>query len=511
MLKLFASGKADHAMADPGEARKLLDALPASDPHKALEELTNWLESVSAAEGFRPDRRAQVVQMLDEAAQVHVRKLQREYFSNPGLSKVQEHRLWSVIHAFWKRCGFAFASCVDLYATGKRGANRLKPAMPLLMVRALRALAAQMKWQYIRYGPFDNSIWGIVAKVYALAETRELARIRVQVYPAVEGDSSPEQEFLKAVMLAACSPDSLLPVEMDVVERLIAHFSASFTLSPDQQSDVAYCVDLAASQPPLRLARPPQHPPTLRFFAAGEAARELEPLIQAVSATHAVPSNVGLGDAYEPAVVLDALRHLALCWSPDPPARKAPRHKVKSRLSATHGFGSVLAVLDPSSLIEIDERMLENWIVENVSMGGFGAVIPQFKGDWLKIGCLLALQPDGGKNWVIGVIRRLSRESWRQGTVGIQTLARNALPVTLRLQAGQAGQGAEAEIGILLEPSEESGEARCLLRVGALAAGQNMELERDGKLFLLLPSAVVEQGDDYELVRFKQMRRDASE
>jgi hypothetical protein len=121
------------------------------------------------------------------------------------------------------------------------------------------------------------------------------------------------------------------------------------------------------------------------------------------------------------------------------------------------------------------------------------------------------LQPDGGKNWVIGVIRRFSRESAQQGTVGIQTLAKNAAAVKLRPQGGQAGQSGDGEIGILLDPSQTGGEAQCLLRPGAFVAGQNMEFERDGGLFLLLPSGVIARGDDYEVARFKQMRRDTGE
>jgi len=53
-MKLFG-GKPDHPMADPKEMRRLLDALPVTDPLKALDELAHWHESVSAADGFRPD------------------------------------------------------------------------------------------------------------------------------------------------------------------------------------------------------------------------------------------------------------------------------------------------------------------------------------------------------------------------------------------------------------------------------------------------------------------------
>ena len=75
MLKLFGSGKPNHPLADPKEARRILDGLPANDPHKALEELAHWLDSASTAEGFKPQDRIQVLTMVDDAAQPRVRKL----------------------------------------------------------------------------------------------------------------------------------------------------------------------------------------------------------------------------------------------------------------------------------------------------------------------------------------------------------------------------------------------------------------------------------------------------
>jgi hypothetical protein len=504
MISLFGSKKPDHPMADIKEARKLLEDLPTGDASKCVDELRHWLESVVTAEGFKPEYRAQLIQLLDETAQTHLRKLAREYIASPRLAKHQEIRLWTALHDYWRQAASAYVSCIDAYAAGAKGADALKGSMPLLLVRALRALAAQMKWMYVRYGPMDLSVWGVIAKVFAFAEQRKLARAVVTVYPGIPGDSTPEQEFLKVVMLSASSPDSLLPPEMELCERLIAHFCASFTLRLDLQPDIAYWIDLASSQAPLRLARPPQHAPTLRFFAAGRALQELENLIRTVKATGSVPSQVNLGGNHPAEAVLDALNHLALYWSPKPPARKYQRHLVKSRLNVTYGYEGVLAVLGNTGTH--DGAATETWIVENVSAGGFGAGIPEIKGDWLKIGCLLGLQPEGGTNWVLGVIRRLQRDVAHKGSVGIQTIAKSAQLVNL-----SAGEGAAGETGVLLSDGSESpGEARVLLRAGVFAPGQNMEYRKGDLTCLLMPQGVIASGDEYEVVRFREMIRDTS-
>jgi hypothetical protein len=511
MMKLFGAGKSDHPMAGVKEARAILDAIPAGDPIKALEDLNHWLESVRAWEGFKPEHRAQIVQMVDEAAQGPLRKLQRDYLSSPRLSKFQENRLWAAIREWYRQSALAFAICIDAYATGQKGWEDLKQSMPLLTVRALRALAAQMKWQHIRYVPPDYSLWGFVAKIYALAENRKYAQSKVTAYAGFPGETSPEQEFLKTVMFAASSPDSLLPVEIELVERVIAHLAGSFRLTASSQPDTVYCFDLANQEPPVRAAHLPHRAPTLRFFAEGGAVKEIEKLVQAVKSSGAVPSSIALGGNYEPEVVLGVLNHLALYWSPQQPERKAPRHRVKSRLTVTYGFDGVLAALDPTGDVQFDASKVESWVVENVSAGGFGASVPQIKGEWLKIGCLLGLQPEGGSNWVVGVIRRFQRESAQQGAVGIQTLGRAALPVQVRLQSGKARTGRDAETAILLNPIDSAPEAQLLLRADVIVAGQNLEFERNGKAYLLLPTGDMERGEDYDLIRCRQMIRDRGE
>ena len=66
--------KADHPLADPKEAKRLLGALPAGDPHQALSEINDWIDSVCRAEDFRLDDRFELLMLLDDNGQIHARK-----------------------------------------------------------------------------------------------------------------------------------------------------------------------------------------------------------------------------------------------------------------------------------------------------------------------------------------------------------------------------------------------------------------------------------------------------
>ena len=170
-----------------------------------------------------------------------------------------------------------------------------------------------------------------------------------------------------------------------------------------------------------------------------------------------VPAQSALGEC-EPHVALEMLRHLLVYWAPQPPERKAPRHSVKTRLSVTHGYSGVLDVLGGGDSLDFDNQNTESWIVENVSAGGFGAVVPQLKGDWLRVGALLALQPEGGSNWLLGLVRRVTRTTGQQARVGIETVSR--APVHSRFAV--SGALTASEQGVLLADVEPGAKVRIL-------------------------------------------------
>lgn len=503
MLKLFGGGKADHPMGDPKEAKRILDALPANDPFKAVEEMTHWMESVSSAEGFKPEVRVQLLFTLDEAAQPRVRKLAKDYLASVRPSRYQENRLWGAIHGYWQQASLAYARTVDLFVKGAKGAEAAKGQLALLLVRALRSLAQQIKWMHLRYGPIDLAAWGVFNSVYAYAETRNATQSKVTTYPGIQAESTPQLEFLKGAMFSASSPDALLPLEAELAERLIGDFASRFTLATAPAPQLVCWTDLAQVMAPARLTRAPQQGPGLRYFGAAEALGDVAALIERVQTAGAVPASVNLGGSYEPEVVLGVLRHLTTYWSPQPPERKAQRHAVKTRLSVAHGYDGVLGALGAGQSLDFENTNAESWIVENVSAGGFGAVVPQLKGDWLRVGVLLALQPEGGNNWLLGLVRRVNKTGAQQARVGIETLSK--APAMSEFTV--SGAHGTIEHGVLLVNGEAS-EARIVLKPGVYAPAQNLEVARGQRHHVYIPQGVAERGEDYEIARFREMIRE---
>jgi hypothetical protein len=229
----------------------------------------------------------------------------------------------------------------------------------------------------------------------------------------------------------------------------------------------------------------------------------------------AIPLDINLGGTYEPGVVLPVMQHLALYWSGKPPARSSERRKTATRMTVVHGFKEIYAIVDPTSqedsLDFYKQDGIESWIVENVSEGGFGAIIPKVKSDWLRVGCLLGLQTETSKFWGAGVIRRISRDEFQQRRVGIQLLSNSVIPVTLlpdrNASSFNAAHGGEPAVLLSTSP-DKNGEISLLLRDGSFAQHQTLEMSVRGKNYYLMPSKLVEGGDDFDLARFKVMRRE---
>jgi hypothetical protein len=499
MLKLFGGGRPDHPMADAKELRRILDALPPQD-QKALEELAHWHESVGAFEGFKLEQRYQLLTAIDDAAQTRLRKLSREYLAAARPSRFAETQMWTRIHDYWKHAAHAYSLCLE--GPAPKGADKV---LPLAVARALRGLGQQIKWLHVRYGPMDPASWGALGRVYAFAEQRALTDARVVLSPTMPAGTTPKQEFLAAMMFSASSPDSLLPLEVELAERLIGELAASFALASQPTPDLPYWIDLGQAMAPQRsLKVPPRPGPGLRCFGPGAALAKLQEIMKRTQAAKQVPADVNLGGTYAPEVALDVMDHLATYWSTEPPERQHARHTVKSRITIAHGFAGAMEALGGGGSLDFDKSAAESWVVDNVSAGGFGAIVPQAKSDWLRVGTLLAMQPEGGQNWVVGLVRRVNKLPTQEARVGIQTLSR--APMATRFNIRGLGE----QMAVLLPPpGTPTGEVGIALPSGIFTPGVNLEAEFAGRQHVYMPAGVAERGEDYDIVKYREMVREA--
>lgn len=143
----------------------------------------------------------------------------------------------------------------------------------------------------------------------------------------------------------------------------------------------------------------------------------------------------------------------------------------------------------------------ESWLVENISLGGFHAVLDDAPGERVKLGALLCAQPEGGDNWLLGVARRFNRLGGQRASLGVQVLSRNALSIELRPR--RSGFSAAIAIpAIWLRDGGDAGVERILLPIGGFNVREAVEFQHQNRLLSLTPVELVETGSDYEIGRF---------
>lgn len=497
---LFAQ-KSGHPLADPREVRRILGEIPRDNAFNALDALVGWLRSLAVEENLPVERMYEIISNIEAEAMPHLERLSREYLHGPRLSRAEEKRLWSINIGFWRQLADVYDYCLARSFANGRPPEAMRARLPELSVHLIGALGAILKWEHFQNGCGTNDIWRRLGHAL-LAALRERCASEPVSLPGALRQVSPLQAYDQVMVLHTAALDSLRPQEIELAERLLTYFLPRFGCTTKALHDSLYWVDFKLAQPPQRLAKMPEKAlPTQRFFKPDAAHEVMVGLLERLERGEPLPEDLNLGYAY-PAIVLRAvMRHLVTYLSPTPPLREHPRHRVRHRMRVVCGLTNALAVFSGT----VGGRGLEEWRVEDVSLGGFGATQHVAPGDGAKVGSLLSMQPAGGDNWLPGVVRRLRRFNENEARLGIMLLSRQAwqvqlFPHPLAPSAMAAGHNA------LVLDSEESESQRVLMAPNAANGGGSLEYLRDGRRFLLEPDAVLEQTSDYVLARYHQSR-----
>jgi hypothetical protein len=267
---------------------------------------------------------------------------------------------------------------------------------------------------------------------------------------------------------------------------------------------VHYFVDLAGTGTPSRLVDRVPANTAIRYFGPDKASGMVDRLIDTISERGMVPAELNPGGVHKAAAILGVLDHLTRYWDPTPPTRASERTSLLTRISVVHDFDAVLNMVSGESQ-ELDfDSNVEIWNVENESQGGYGAVIADTNSDWLEIGTMLGIKEEEGASWGIGLVRRVTRRSADKIYVGVESLSRGVVKVSLTNSA----QTSEPRVDALVllssrEGSAQSPELSLMMRPGTFSPGDPMIMHAFGRPYRLLPKQLHEHGAGYDVVRFR--------
>lgn len=493
-----------HPLANPREFKRILGELPVDNAFKSLDEIAGWLESLASADDIPAEKVYDIARQFEEAAQPHLKRLTREYLQVARLPKGDERRLWSINYGFWNLIASTYERCLDAAEGKDKAAEPVRALLPAIAARLIAAGAETMKWDQFHYVKPPAGRWRLLGRALRIAESAGVDRKSVQL-GSLLGVSSPHQEFVRAVAFHAASLDSLLPSEIEMAKWLIAHFLHGLVFTALVEPDSVYWIDLETDQPPLRLAlRPSGVRPSQRFFKPAQAHTGMLALLQDLERGGDIPADLVLGERVYPKMLIPVLRHLVAYLAPIPPQRKHDRHRVKHRMSVLNGLVNAYVAFSGEFGGKPPGLAIESWVVDNVSRGGFGIVLNSIQSDWLKVGALVAMQPEGGDNWLLGIIRRYHKDADGEARVGINAIGRKVSSVELRVTTASSYAAVAGFPALMILDDNEPGEVRVVLPFATFDLRERLEFQQDGQRQLLTPVSLVEQTADFELARYRQ-------
>jgi hypothetical protein len=175
-------------------------------------------------------------------------------------------------------------------------------------------------------------------------------------------------------------------------------------------------------------------------------------------------------------------------------------------LKVANGFSKILEQAD-LGLNFMNQESNEIWDVEDISVTGFRSVLSPDRADGIKIGSLVGSKPENVQHWGAGIVRRLSRDENDNLHVGVEVLSPNIVGVSLTDRNKPTDEGVQLAM-YLNRAGDTSGEAWLLMKPDAFSQNRSLHMEMNGKGFMLLPLALVETGDDYDLARYRSMEKE---
>ncbi|MDR2112229.1 MAG: hypothetical protein LBQ62_03870, partial [Candidatus Accumulibacter sp.] len=240
----FFSTRPNHPLGDVKEFKRVLASLP-QDAFKAVDEIYSWFDSLRQAEDFRLDQLYEVISGLDKAAQPHLKRLTRHYLGTPRLSKNEERRLWAMCFNYWGEVSWIYASCIERFNKNPKdkGAGTFKGDLPVAATRLMAARSNQLKWIDYRYGVIGEDLWHGIGLPYLAAEAGGYAQKPVQIYPGAQVTTSVTLQYEQALIRESSSVGMLLPLEIEMADRLIAYFLPAFGFGAERSPGSTYWID----------------------------------------------------------------------------------------------------------------------------------------------------------------------------------------------------------------------------------------------------------------------------
>ena len=379
---------------------------------------------------------------------------------------------------------------------------------------------------------------GAICTGYLFSEREEFDKTALKLFPDNHDTTNCLSEYLQPLMLHLANPESLLPLQIHQLDQWLDTWAKSLTLEnqfrPHRQ---LYAVNLGDTKPGRSLRRN-MLGEKYRYWGVGLLVVTIEKAVDQLKSGE-LPARLGLGEDCRLPQCLDLIEAVERRWSKKDVQRKHERKPNVKVVHVVQGLHDIIAQLKPGAKIkrqpkgemigyqvmghtvggtpvdmntqgneELFQPVLEQWIMENESVTGYGVTFNPTDDGGLRIGSLTGLKPEKAPHFLIGVVRRMNKNPNSKTYVGIETLCQTPIPVELHpLPSADMPAKKHVEAIYLLEMPDAQIARSLLLPSKRINMTHLLQLKAQGKTYTIRPQKILEETDDYSRITFDVLAR----
>jgi hypothetical protein len=283
--------------------------------------------------------------------------------------------------------------------------------------------------------PYTPGIWELLHRRREIAGVRGLAATALPAYEGVKYSTSVNREYLRSLLLELAAPDSVRVRQMELIYRIAARMATAARLESAATNETAFGVVPAGDARPVPVDRlkPGTAPPL--YINTVNCLPRLRNALERDAGRNPEDEDSLFGRGFTIRERHGAVARLLEHWGLNPPQRRSRRIPLALAARIVGGFDNVVGVVPMLAGIQSRQasgearnaiRMLLNETsksrkrttnlraariepsrVIDASTGGLGLAIRRADAVWAKHGMLLAVMIEPGKDWFVGVLRRI--------------------------------------------------------------------------------------------------------
>lgn len=465
------------------DLQRVLTELTAMTPEAGLREAADWIETLPPTDSGGIADTLTVLASLSECVQAHLRQITASFVAASLARNLGRHALWRLARRYADMLAGRYAELLQLLE------EQASPPAELLtevLVRLMRVACVAQKLDALHYTPCEPAHWALLGRAWRLAETHGVGKRPVRIRINRPTETTFETEYLRSVALASAALDELDEAQIDQAARLIHYVLPSLRLSPSPEAALLW-MDPAQGTAPSSMTRLPEAPPAgALYFSCGGAVATLTEM-EKLMREGMIPTAMGLEGQGAALRFPPLLRHLIRHWSGKAPVRRHRRYPLTGKIRVLNGVEALTDQLGG----ELSPQVV-HWDQTDASMQGVGAEIPNAEAANLLVGTMLGLHSEEGDHWIVGVLRRLSRQKSGTTRIGIELLSWRPL-------SARADDGVRQTRVLLLDPLHQGGKVRLALPIAVFRSEAPLFLIAGGRTIKLGAPTLVERGLDYEI------------